>query len=56
VEKTAASSSIVAPEPDGKTVQQSCHVDACREAYFTFNPADCTYQPSDGPRRLCEKQ
>jgi hypothetical protein len=32
-----------------------CNIDACREAYFTFNPADCTYQPSNGPRRLCTK-
>ncbi len=32
-----------------------CNVQACAEAYFSFNPQDCTYQPSDGPRRLCER-
>lgn len=32
-----------------------CNVEACRAAYFTFNPADCTYQPTDGPRRLCTR-
>ncbi|MDE2374820.1 MAG: BA14K family protein, partial [Hyphomicrobiales bacterium] len=33
----------------------ACHVAACEAAYRTFDPADCTYQPSDGPRRLCTK-
>jgi penicillin-binding protein 1A len=32
-----------------------CHRRACAEAYSSFNPTDCTYQPLDGPRRLCEK-
>ena len=32
-----------------------CDVDACANAYFTFRESDCTYQPSDGPRRLCKK-
>jgi hypothetical protein len=32
-----------------------CDIDACKKAYFTFNPADCTYQPLEGPRRLCTK-
>ncbi len=32
-----------------------CHLRACAEAYSSFNPSDCTYQPFDGPRRLCEK-
>jgi hypothetical protein len=35
--------------------EQKCDIEACKQAYFTFNPADCTYQPSDGPRRLCTK-
>ncbi len=37
------------------TAPPRCNVEACRQAYFTFNPADCTYQPLHGPRRLCEK-
>lgn len=32
-----------------------CHVQACQQAYFTFIAADCTYQPSNGPRRVCVK-
>lgn len=36
-------------------VSDKCDVEACKQAYFTFNPADCTYQPSNGPRRLCTK-
>jgi hypothetical protein len=32
-----------------------CNQTACARAYFTFNPADCTYQPTVGPRRLCTK-
>ena len=50
-----AGASIVAPEPNGEQTAAKCNVEACRQAYFTFNPADCTYQPSEGPRRLCEK-
>jgi hypothetical protein len=38
-----------------RQVSNKCDIEACRQAYFTFNPADCTYQPSDGPRRLCTK-
>ena len=26
-----------------------------RAAYRTFDPSDCTYQPLDGPRRICTK-
>lgn len=36
-------------------VSNKCDIEACEQAYFTFNPADCTYQPVDGPRRLCTK-
>ena len=32
-----------------------CDIEACKKAFFTFNPADCTYQPLEGPRRLCTK-
>ena len=56
-EPAAASSSIMAPEPNGdqQQVSNKCNVEACRQAYFTFNAADCTYQPSGGPRKLCAK-
>jgi hypothetical protein len=45
-------SNIAAPD---QPASNRCNIDACKEAYFTFNPADCTYQPSKGPRRLCTK-
>lgn len=32
-----------------------CNVEACSSAYRSFTAADCTYQPLQGPRRLCEK-
>lgn len=32
-----------------------CNQKACADAYISFNPSDCTYQPLEGPRRLCEK-
>ncbi len=35
--------------------QASCNIAACTDAYVSFNASDCTYQPSDGPRRLCAK-
>jgi hypothetical protein len=36
-------------------LQPKCDIIACTSAYHSFNPSDCTYQPSDGPRRLCRK-
>ncbi|MGA8560875.1 MAG: BA14K family protein [Pseudolabrys sp.] len=30
-------------------------MNTCTAAYRSFRAADCTYQPSDGPRRLCSK-
>jgi hypothetical protein len=40
-------------ELNGRPAQ--CNVAACTDAYISFNAADCTYQPMNGPRRLCEK-
>jgi hypothetical protein len=31
-----------------------CDRSACASAYRSFRDSDCTYQPFDGPRRLCE--
>lgn len=28
---------------------------ACAASYNSFRAADCTYQPFDGPRRICER-
>lgn len=43
-------SPVAAPEP-----QARCNVNACSAAYRSFTSSDCTYQPSNGPRRLCTK-
>ncbi|HEY7232488.1 MAG TPA: BA14K family protein [Pseudolabrys sp.] len=32
-----------------------CDVQACASAYKSFRASDCTYQPFDGPRRVCGK-
>jgi hypothetical protein len=44
-----------ASEPDAAQSPPNCHVEACKAAYFTFSTADCTYQPSNGPRKVCAK-
>jgi len=47
---------ISAPEPDTQAQPNArCNVNACAAAYGSFNASDCTYQPFNGPRRLCEK-
>jgi hypothetical protein len=33
----------------------ACNIAACQAAYRSFDPADCTYQPNNGPRRICSK-
>ena len=33
-----------------------CNQQACADAYRSFDATDCTYQPSNGPRRLCNKR
>lgn len=35
--------------------QATCNIAACSQAYISFNASDCTYQPSEGPRRICER-
>ena len=55
--------SIVAPEPGTTAAPESpatsaprCNVSACAASYpRSFREADCTFQPSFGPRRVCEK-
>ena len=38
-----------------ETPATHCNVDACAGAYRSFRAADCTWQPNEGPRRLCVK-
>jgi BA14K-like protein len=46
---------ILTVHVDDARDQARCDVAACSAAYGSFDPADCTYQPYDGPRRLCTK-
>lgn len=50
---------LVAPEPvradPATAVAPLCDIQACERAYRSFTASDCTYQPSDGPRRLCTR-
>lgn len=32
-----------------------CNIELCSRRYRSFDPADCTYQPYRGPRRLCDR-
>jgi len=34
----------------------NCNVSACEAAYRSFRASDCTYQPNNGPRRLCKRK
>jgi hypothetical protein len=53
--------SIMAPEPGTAPATPAatpprCNVAACAASYpRSFKEADCTFQPSIGPRRVCEK-
>jgi len=53
---TGVATQAVAAEPAGTPQPEiRCNVNACTVAYQSFRAADCTYQPSNGPRRLCTK-
>jgi hypothetical protein len=46
-----------APRTTGSRDAQApkCNQQACADAYRSFDAADCTYLPANGPRRLCKK-
>jgi hypothetical protein len=50
LEQTSAQGAEEKEEP-----APACNVQACEAAYRSFTASDCTYQPFDGPRRLCTK-
>jgi hypothetical protein len=50
-EKTANA----APAAQPVAGKNSCDVQSCARAYSSFNAADCTYQPFQGPRQVCVK-
>lgn len=43
-----------AMEPE-VTDAPACDIEACMAAYRSFRVLDCTFQPYDGPRRLCTR-
>jgi hypothetical protein len=51
-------SSAAAPRTIGstETTALKCNKEACANAYRSFDAGDCTYQPANGPRRLCNKK
>lgn len=55
---TGAASSEGEPEQPRVDVSaaapNSCAIDACGSAYRSFRASDCTYQPFNGPRKVCE--
>ena len=46
----AASATPVATAPTAN----ACNVAACAATFRSFRESDCTYQPFEGPRRVCE--
>lgn len=50
-----AAAGMQASDASPPPASSSCNVDACAAAYRSFDPATCTWQPFDGPRRTCEK-
>jgi hypothetical protein len=51
----AGTPAAAAPDKVEREPRPQCNVDACTAAYRSFRPDDCTYQPTNGPRRLCTK-
>jgi hypothetical protein len=53
--QTSAQGSEQTDEQGQAAPAPACNIDACAAAYRSFTASDCTYQPFDGPRRLCTK-
>jgi membrane peptidoglycan carboxypeptidase len=53
----AAGASATVPEalPVQAEAAPQCDIRACSAAYRSFDAATCTYQPWEGPRRLCTR-
>lgn len=56
-EATRAQASVTdqTDHPETTAAVANCNVAACSASYRSFRAADCTYQPFDGPRRVCTK-
>lgn len=52
----AGSPAIAAPAAAPEARAQACNIAACSQSYpRSFSSADCTFQPAEGPRRVCTK-
>jgi BA14K-like protein len=56
--QAGASTTAEAPGTTGArdAASPKCNQEACAAAYRSFDASDCTYMPSTGPRRLCNKR
>ncbi|MBX9841067.1 MAG: BA14K family protein [Xanthobacteraceae bacterium] len=56
--ETAAPAAAEPPRTTGArdTPAPKCNQQACADAYRSFDATDCTYQPANGPRRLCSRR
>jgi hypothetical protein len=54
-EDSRESATATAVSAQATTSNNRCDVQACSGAYQSFRASDCTYQPFEGPRRICEK-
>ncbi len=54
-EDTKPAVSRINPPSEAAASNNRCDVQACADAYKSFRASDCTYQPFEGARRVCEK-
>ena len=54
-EDSRESATATAVSAQATTSNNRCDVQACSSAYQSFRASDCTYQPFEGARRVCEK-
>jgi hypothetical protein len=53
VEEPTAPAQQAPAQPAVQKESNRCDVQACASAYASFRASDCTYQPYEGPRRVC---
>lgn len=52
---SGTATSVQTSDANRQPATSSCNYDACGDAYISFDPATCTWQPFEGPRRPCTK-
>jgi hypothetical protein len=52
----SGSSTLEAARTTGSQAMESpkCNKEACADAFRSFDATDCTFQPTNGPRRVCK--